>query len=145
MRGGVLSTDDFLARAPHRYWTYSLWLVAGLTLLALLAYNAVFVQLDVTHVFIVVLFSLLSSVALSLTLKSVIASAQPRLMKAFFVFSNIRLLAAAALILGYAYCNGSYGKDLLPFVIVFSVYFFLQEVFDTLFVLRLRKKVEQEK
>ena len=145
MRRGVLSNDDFLARAPHRYWTYSLWLIAGLTLVALIAYNVFFVQLNVTHVFIVVLFALLSSVALSLTLKHVLASEQPRLMRAFFIFSNIRLLAAIFLIVGYALLSQQRGKELLPFVITLSVYFILQDVLDTLFVVRLRNKVEQEK
>ena len=139
MRRGVLSNDDFLARAPHRYWTYSLWLIAGLTLVALIAYNVFFVQLNVTHVFIVVLFALLSSVVLSLTLKHVLASEQPRLMRAFFIFSNIRL------IVGYALLSQQKGKELLPFVIILSVYFILQDVLDTLFVVRLRNKVEQEK
>ena len=145
MRRGVLSNDDFLARAPHRYWTYSLWLIAGFTLVALIAYNVFFVQLNVTHICIVVLFSQISSMSLSMTLKHVLASEQPRLMRAFFIFSNIRLLAAIFLIVGYALLSQQRGKELLPFVITLSVYFILQDVLDTLFVVRLRNKVEQEK
>ena len=80
---GALKEETPSARVAHRYWTYSLWLVAGVTLLALLAYNVVLFQLDVMHVFISVLFALLSSVALLMVLKSVLGSKSPRLMKAF--------------------------------------------------------------
>ena len=145
MRGGVLSNGDFKVRAPHRYWTYSLWLIAGLTLLALVAYNVALVQIDVTQVVIAVIFALLSSVCLSLILKRVIASAPDRLMRAFFLFSNARLLAAFILIVGYAVLSQQSGKGLLPFVILLAVYFILQDVLDTLFVVRLRKNIEQEK
>ena len=143
MRSGALKVETPSARVAHRYWTYSLWLVAGVTLLALLAHNVVLFQLDVMHVFISVLFALLSSVALLMVLKSVLGSKSPRLMKAFFVFSNVRLLAAILLIVGYAWVSHLSGKELLPFVIVLSVYFILQDVLDTLFVVKLHKSMEQ--
>ena len=145
MRRGALKKDDLADRIAHRYWTYSLWLVAGVTLLALLAHNIVLFRLDVMHVFISVLFALFSSVALLSVLKSVLSSAHPRLMKAFFIFSNIRLVAALILIVGYAWLSHHGGKELLPFVVVLSVYFILQDVLDTLFVVRLRKTIEQDK
>ena len=77
MRRGALKKDDLADRIAHRYWTYSLWLVAGVTLLALLAHNIVLFRLDVMHVFISVLFALFSSVALLSVLKSVLSSAHP--------------------------------------------------------------------
>ena len=144
MRGGVLSNDDFLVRAPHKYWTFSLWLIAGITLLALVAHNVVLIQLNVTHLFIDVLFTILSSAALSVTLKHVLASAIPQLMKAFLIFSNVRLVAALVLIVGFALLSHLHGRELLPFVILFSVYFILQDVLDALFMLRLRKLIRQE-
>lgn len=143
MRRGALKEEPPSARVAHRYWTYSLWLVAGVTLLALLAHNVVLFQLDVMHVFISVLFALLSSVALLMVLKSVLGSKSPRLMKAFFIFSNVKLLAAILLIVGYAWVSHLSGKELLPFVIVLSVYFILQDVLDTLFVVKLHKSMEQ--
>ena len=144
MRRGALKVGSPIASITHRYWTYSLWLVAGVSLLALLAHNVVLFQLDVTHIFISVLFALSSSVALLLVLRSVLVSKHPRLMKSFFIFSNIRLVAALLLIMGYARFSHLGGKDLLPFVIVLSVYFILQDVLDTLFVVRLRKTTGQD-
>ena len=143
MRRGALNAGNPTASITHRYWTYSLWLVAGVTLLALLAHNVGLFQLDVTHIFISVLFALSSSVALLLVLRSILVSKHPRLMKSFFIFSNIRLLAALLLIVGYAKFSHFGGRELLPFVIVLSVYFILQDVLDTLFVMRLRKSTGQ--
>ena len=131
----------FLLVAAKRYWKYALWLTAGLSLLALLALNVVFLPIRVEHILVAVAFSLLSSACMAMLVRRAVNARKVPLGE-FLVYATLRLLVVIAIIVAYMMMTGERGMRLLPFVGVMSAYFIVLDVLDATFLVKLQKELE---
>ena len=133
----------FLDVASRQYWKHALWLTAGITLIALLAANVMYAPVDISSVMVAVLFSLLSGGAMEMVIKHVAKQRKPCL-GTFLTYATLRIVVALALIAGYMMVTGLRGRQLLPFVILLSVYFILLDALDAWYMVRVQKVLESE-
>lgn len=131
----------FLLVAAKRYWKYALWLTAGLSLLALLALNVVFLPIRVDHILVAVAFSLLSSACMAMLVQRAVNARKVPLGE-FLVYATLRLLVVIAIIVAYMMMTGERGMRLLPFVGVMSAFFIVLDVLDAAFLVKLQKELE---
>ena len=139
-----LSGDGFLRDAPGQYWQRALWLITGLTLVALLLLNTFYWPIKVEELALAVAFSLLSSGVMTLILRKVRSSGPSKMPGSFMAYAFVRLLAAIAVIVGYMLITGLRKTQLLPFVIVFSVYFIVIDVLDAVYLLKVQKALRSQ-
>ena len=136
-------SGGFLDVASRLYWKHALWLTAGITLVALLASNVMYTPVDITHIAVAVLFSLLSGCAMAMVIKRVTTLRKPCL-GTFLIYAIMRIFVACAIIAAYMMVTGQRGRELLPFVIVLAVYFILLDALDAWYMVRVQKALERE-
>lgn len=136
-------SGGFLDVASRLYWKHALWLTAGITLVALLAANVMNTPVDITHIAVAVLFSLLSGCAMAMVIKRVTTLRKPCL-GTFLIYAIMRILVACAIIAAYMMVTGQRGRELLPFVVVLAVYFILLDALDAWYMVRVQKALERE-
>lgn len=131
-------------QALHKaYWKGALWLTAGITLVALVGINTYIISAKVEHLAVGVAFSLLSSACFTGLLKRETARGSITLAP-FLTYATARLLAALAVIGAFMALSGLRGRELLPFVIVFSIYFILTDALDALFMVKAVRGINKE-
>ena len=143
MRRTDLSGEGFLKDAPGQYWQRSLWVIAGLTLVALLLLNTFYWPVKVEELALSVAFSLLSSGAMKIVLRKVLSSGRPGMLGTFMTYASVRFLAAIAVLVGYMLITGLRKTQLLPFAIVFSVYFIVLDVLDAIYMIKVQRILEK--
>lgn len=143
MRRTDLSSDRSLKKAPGQYWQRALWLIAGLTLVTLLLLNTFYWPVKVEELALVVAFSLLCSGVLTLILRKVLSSRRSSVLGVFMTYASVRLLAAIAVFVGYMLITGLRKTQLLPFAILFSVYFIVLDVLDAIFMIKVQRSLEK--
>lgn len=136
-------SGGFLDVASRLYWKHALWLTAGITLIALLAANVMYTPVDITHIVVAVLFSLLSGCAMAMVIKRVTTLRKPCL-GTFLIYAILRIFVACAIIAAYMMVTGQRGRELLPFVIVLAVYFILLDALDAWYMVKVQKALERE-
>lgn len=123
-----------------RHWKYSLWIIAALTLAALLAMSIMYDTSMIEQLLVVVVFSLISAASFVVLVRQAVKNGKRSLMKTFLVHSTLRMLAAAALIVVYANIKGwihaEEKKSLLAFVILFAVFYLILLIFDAVKVMK---------
>jgi predicted ferric reductase len=144
MRRTDLSGDGFLKHAPWTYWQYSLWLIAGLTLVALLLSNTLYWPVKAVELVVTVVFSLLSSAAMALTMRKMLDTGRRSILGAFSAYAALRFLAAIAVIVGYMLITGARRQQLLPFVILFSVFFVILDALDAVYMVKVQRVLERK-
>ena len=126
-------------QALHKaYWKGALWLTAGITLVALVGINTYIISAKVEHLAVGVAFSLLTGLLKRETARGSITLAP------FLTYATARLLAALAVIGAFMALSGLRGRELLPFVIVFSIYFILTDALDALFMVKAVRGANKE-
>ena len=135
--------EGFLDVASRQYWKHALWLTAGITLIALLAANVMYAPVNITHIVVAVLFSLLSGCAMAMVIKRVATQRKP-CMGSFLTYAVLRIFVACAIIAAYMMVTGLRGRELLPFVILLAVYFILLDVLDAWYMVRVQKELGRE-
>lgn len=134
---------DWVEMAHKSYWKYALWIIAGISLLALFAINTFLPEVKVEHIVVSVVFSLVFCAWFSAILrKMLMAKGNPKL--PFLVYTTMRALMAIAVVGGYMAYTGVRGRGLLVFALLFSVYFILLDVLDAVFMLKVFKTLQQE-
>lgn len=133
--------EDGLAGGCHKaYWKHAIWLMAGITLIALFTINTCSIkQVEVEHIIISVAFSLVFSFGFTKLLRNVESNGGSNAMRAFLLYATVRLLSAIALIGAYMAFTGLRGRQMLPFVLLFSIYFFLLDALDAFYMVRVTK------
>ena len=144
MRRTDLGGEGFLKDAPGQYWQRSLWVIAGLTLVALLLLNTFYWPVKVEELALSVAFSLLSSGAMKIVLRKVLSSGRPGMLGTFMTYASVRFLAAIAVLVGYMLITGMRKTQLLPFAIVFSVYFIVLDVLDAIYMIKVQRFLEKQ-
>ena len=129
-----------IAQRVSRHWKYSLWIVVALTLISLLSMSILYDTTKIEQLFVVVVFSLISAGSFVFFARQAVKNGGGSLMKTFLIHSTLRMLAAAALIVVYAYSKGwihaEDKKPLLTFVIIFAVFYLILLIFDALRVMK---------
>ena len=121
------------------YWKMAIWLMAGITLLTLFAMQVWLIEVKVEHIFIGVVFSLLFSIWFTLLLKKVEGNGGNNAMRAFLVYATVRLLSAVAIIAAYMAITGLRGRQMIPFILLFAVYFILLDALDAVYMVKVMK------
>lgn len=134
-----------VAVAYHKaYWKKAIWLMAGITLLTLFAIQIWHLQVQVEHIAIAVAFSLVFCIWYTLLLKKLEGNGGNNAMRAFMLYVTIRLLAAIAIIGAYMVLTGLRGRQMMPFILLFAIYFLILDALDAIYMVKVTKSLTQE-
>ncbi len=133
-----INDDDRIGRWAKRYYKYSLWLVAGATLIGLLAANIMFKDSLVVPIVISAVFSLVASFAYGAAWKSVARSAPQTLTKFYLAAPALRMITAALVVAVYCVVVRQPEK-IRTFAIVFFIFYIVTLIFDSVFFARFEK------
>lgn len=132
--------QDGRAGTCHKaYWKMAIWLMAGITLLTLFAMQIWHIEVKVEHIFIGVLFSLLFSTWFTLLLKKVEVNGGNNAMRTFLVYATVRLFSAVVVIAAYMALTRLRGTQMIPFILLFTVYFILLDALDAFYMVKVMK------
>lgn len=129
---------DVIAQQAKRYYKYSLWLVAAMTLIALLAANILWQEALIVPVVISAVFSLIASIAYGAAWKSVARSAPKTLTKFYLAAPALRMIAAALVVAVYCVAVRQPEK-IRVFAIVFFLFYIVMLILDSVFFARIEK------
>ena len=125
-------------RTAKNYYKYSLWIVAGLTLVGLLVMNLMYRPSMLTPLIISAVTSLVLSIAYGVAWRAVALSAPKTITKFYLVAPALRMIIAALVVLGYCLVVRQ-REQIREFVIIFFIFYFVTLVFDSVFFARLEK------
>ena len=132
-----------IKRTAKNYYKYSLWIVAGLTLVGLLVMNLANKPSMLTPLIISSVTSLVLSIAYGVAWKSVATSAPKTITKFYLAAPALRMIIAALVVL--AYCLAVKQREQIrEFVIIFFIFYLVTLVFDSVFFARLEKKYKNQ-
>lgn len=127
----------------RKYNKFCLWVIAGATLIALLAINICNANQFVNPLAISVLYALASSIAYGLGWRSVAGTSPDTLSKFYLVASALRMLLA--LMVAVVFCVVSRDREsIINFIIVFAAFYVVMLIFDGVFFARLERKLNQK-
>ena len=122
------------------YNKVALWVLAGLTLAALLLMRVLFQTDWLTAILIAVVFNYACTIAYGLAWRST-ARRSPELLPKFYLAASVlRLLLAAVVILCYCVVVRKHPEDIKVFAIIFILYYLVMLVFDALFFAKISKQ-----
>ena len=132
-----------IKRTAKNYYKYSLWIVAGLTLVGLLVMNLANKPSMLTPLIISSVTSLVLSIAYGVAWKAVATSAPTTITKFYLAAPALRMIIAALVVL--AYCLAVKQREQIrEFVIIFFIFYLVTLVFDSVFFARLEKKYKNQ-
>lgn len=132
-----------IKRTAKNYYKYSLWIVAGLTLVGLLVMNLANKPSMLTPLIISSVTSLVLSIAYGVAWKAVATSAPKTITKFYLAAPALRMIIAALVVL--AYCLAVKQREQIrEFVIIFFIFYLVTLVFDSVFFARLEKKYKNQ-
>lgn len=134
---------DAISKAALGYRLYSVWLIAALTLAALVALAvSPLVEIRLTglanSLAISVIYAIVVSVAYASAWEKVARTSAPSLTQFYLVGSVLKMLAALAVFLVAAFVMGK--PDAITFAFVFATYYVALLVFDCIYFARTEKK-----
>ena len=130
--------DDSLRQCARRYFRYSLWLIAAVTLVALLAANIMYSQELIVPVVVSAFFSLATSMAYGVAWRSVARSAPKTLTRFYLAAPALRMMAAALVLVVYCVAVRE-AAHIRLFAIVFFVFYIVTLIFDSVYFARFEK------
>lgn len=131
--------DNAISRTSGKYYKYSLWLVAGTALLALLATNIYGKASLARPLAICTIYTLVVNIAYGAAWKSVAKSSPATLTKFYLAAPALRMMAALMVVV--AFCLLSSDKtSIRDFILMFFGFYVVMLVFDGMFFARVEKK-----
>ena len=122
------------------YNKVALWVLAGLTLVALLLMRVLMQTEWLTAILIAVVFNYASSISYALAWRST-ARRSPELLPKFHLAASVlRLLLAAVVILCYCVAVRKHPEEIKVFAVIFILYYLVMLVFDALFFAKISKQ-----
>lgn len=138
-----MTYKESIGRIGKRYHKCALWVVAGMTLLGLLAVNLTGRNDFVTPLAISAVYSIVLSVAYGEAWKAAAKSSAGVLSKFYFAASALRLVLAALVVA--AYCVISQERTaIINFAVVFLVFYIATLITDCAFFARVERKLSQK-
>ena len=116
----------------------------GISLVVLLMSNVRPMGIDVGYIIADVAFSLISAAVLSIIIRRLLISGSTSPLKAFACYAMLRIVAAVALIAGFMMISGKRGMEILPFVVLFFVFFILQDAIDAVYLVKVQKYLQKD-
>ncbi len=132
--------NERISLAAKRYNKYSLWIVVGLSLVALTAMSVVgAADAYITPLIVSVLFSIGASVAYSAAWQATAKASPTNLTKLYLAAGGVRMLAAALVVVVYSLLNRE-KQAILGFTAVFCTYYVALLIFDSVYFAKLEKR-----
>jgi F0F1-type ATP synthase assembly protein I len=132
-------TQNIIDIIEKRYRKYSLWIIALLVLLSLLAINVASQMSMINGLIISACYSLFVSMAYGYAWRGVAKSSPSSLTKFYLAASAIRMLTALAVILIYCVVVREHNA-ILKFVALFLTFYIVMLVFECIFFAKAEKQ-----
>lgn len=134
---------EFIQQTARRYKKYTLWLVAGLSLIILFACRVSkscddMIAQVVNPLAISTIFSLIASEAYGAAWQAIAKSSPANLAKFYLAASAMKMMGAAIVFLVYVLVSSK--TYILGFTLIFALYYVMLLVFDCLYFSRVEKK-----
>ena len=130
---------NIVGQVSRRYTKYCLWIVTAIALVSLVIINVLDKRQVVDYVMISVIYSLVTCFLNGASWTYVAKSSSNSLGKFYIVASSLRLLLAIVVVLVFCILANNREK-ILSFIAVFSPFYFVMLVFESVFYSRVERR-----